>query len=102
MSYDTHTHFILFIHWHCRKGAHDLIHFFADSLGPHAFSLGKVIVQHSGEALHQLYTIDTGIEDYIRYGGKLLKPIITKYLMHVFTGIQKDMIRAIKRFNLFS
>lgn len=48
-----------------------------------------------------LYTIDTGIEDYIRYGGKLLKPIITKYLMHVFTGIQKDMIRAIKRAGCF-
>ena len=48
-----------------------------------------------------LYTIDTGLEDYIRYGGKLLKPIITKYLMHVFTGIQKDMIRAIKRAGCF-
>ena len=48
-----------------------------------------------------LYTIDTGIEDYIRYGGKLLKPIIAKYLMHVFTGIQKDMIRAIKRAGCF-
>lgn len=44
-----------------------------------------------------LYTIDTGVEDYIRYGGKVTKPIITKILMKIFTGIQNDMIKAIKK-----
>ena len=44
-----------------------------------------------------LYTIDTGIEDYIRYGGSLVKPVVTKYLMHTFSSIQKDMIRAIEK-----
>ena len=44
-----------------------------------------------------LYTIDTGIEDYTRYGGKIVKPIVTKVLMQVFTGIQNDMIKAIEK-----
>ncbi len=44
-----------------------------------------------------LYTIDTGIEDYKRYGGKLVKPIVTAGLIKVFSGIQKDMIRAIEK-----
>ena len=44
-----------------------------------------------------LYTIDTGIEDYTRYGGKVVKPIVTKVLMKVFTGIQNDMIKAIEK-----
>lgn len=48
-----------------------------------------------------LYTIDTGIEDYIRYGGRVLKPIITAYLIHLFSAIQKDMIRAIKKAGCF-
>lgn len=48
-----------------------------------------------------LYTIDTGIEDYIRYGGKILKPIVTAYLIHLFSAIQKDMIRAIKKAGCF-
>lgn len=48
-----------------------------------------------------LYTIDTGIEDYIRYGGKLIKPAITGYLLKLFGGIQKDMIKAIERAGCF-
>jgi len=48
-----------------------------------------------------LYTIDTGIEDFIRYGGKVVKPIVTSYLIHVFSNIQKDMIRAIKKAGCF-
>ncbi len=48
-----------------------------------------------------LYTIDTGVEDYIRYGGKLIKPAVTRYLLHVFTGIQRDMIKAIEKAGCF-
>lgn len=48
-----------------------------------------------------LYTIDTGIEDYIRYGGKLIKPAITGYLLKLFGGIQKDMIKAIEKAGCF-
>ena len=44
-----------------------------------------------------LYTIDTGIEDYVRYGGKIAKPLVTKLLLKVFTGIQNDMIKAIEK-----
>ena len=44
-----------------------------------------------------LYTIDTGIEDYTRYGGKIIKPLITSYLLHLFGNIQKDMIKAIRK-----
>lgn len=44
-----------------------------------------------------LYTIDTGIEDYTRYGGKIIKPLITSYLLHLFSNIQKDMIKAIRK-----
>ncbi len=48
-----------------------------------------------------LYTIDTGIEDYIRYGGKLIKPAITGYLLKLFGSIQKDMIKAIEKAGCF-
>lgn len=48
-----------------------------------------------------LYTIDTGIEDYIRYGGKVVKPLITSYLLHLFGRIQKDMIKAIEKAGCF-
>lgn len=43
-----------------------------------------------------LYTIDTGIEDYVRYGGKWIRPIISRYLIRVFSRIQLDMIHAIE------
>ena len=48
-----------------------------------------------------LYTIDTGIEDYKRYGGGKIKPLVTLFLMRIFTRIQKDMIRAIKKSGKF-
>lgn len=48
-----------------------------------------------------LYTIDTGIEDFTRYGGPVVKPMVTRYLRHLFCGIQKDMIKAIEKAGCF-
>jgi predicted nucleotide-binding protein (sugar kinase/HSP70/actin superfamily) len=44
-----------------------------------------------------LYTADTAMEDYKRYGGKLLRPLVTTAVMKIMTGIQKDMIKAMEK-----
>lgn len=44
-----------------------------------------------------LYTADTAMEDYKRYGGSLLRPVITTAVMQIMIGIQKDMIKAIEK-----
>ena len=44
-----------------------------------------------------LYTADTAWEDYKRYGGKLLRPVITTAVMQIMIGIQKDMIKAMEK-----
>lgn len=44
-----------------------------------------------------LYTIDTGVEDYRRYGGSIIRPIVSRLLIHIFSKIQRDMIKAIGR-----
>ncbi|MBQ3205164.1 MAG: 2-hydroxyacyl-CoA dehydratase [Peptococcaceae bacterium] len=44
-----------------------------------------------------LYTADTAWEDYKRYGGKLLRPVVTTAVMQIMIGIQKDMIKAMEK-----
>ena len=44
-----------------------------------------------------LYTADTAWEDNKRYGGKLLRPVVTTAVMQIMIGIQKDMIKAMEK-----
>ena len=44
-----------------------------------------------------LYTADTAWEDYKRYGGKLLRPVVTTAVMQIMIGVQKDMIKAMEK-----
>lgn len=44
-----------------------------------------------------LYTADTAMEDYKRYGGSLVRPVISNAVMQIMIGVQKDMIRAMEK-----
>lgn len=44
-----------------------------------------------------LYTADTAMEDYKRYGGSLVRPVVSNAVMAIMIGIQKDMIKAMEK-----